>query len=231
MVVVPSGKFVMGSDERREEKPPHLVKIARPFSVGQYPVTAREWCARRQHCNAIEDDLPAVNVSWIEASDYVRWLNAPRKEAILPLPDGILTLHLRNPDHPTYRLLTEAEREYVTRAGTKTKYWVGDSISPRDANFGKMPSEFMPPLEPVQQYKANPFRLFQVHGNVLDWTSDCRNNNYHGAPNDGSSWGAGDCAFHPVRGGSWQADQSGLRSAARVFQYQYNRATCKTFGP
>jgi formylglycine-generating enzyme required for sulfatase activity len=114
----------------------------------------------------------------------------------------------------------------VTRAGTATDYWVGDRIGPDEANFAKTQPGRATTLGRVDTYRANPFGLFQVHGNIFDWTSDCLNSNYVGAPNDGSSWNTGDCAYRAVRGGSWiTPDQSGLRSAARRFQHQDDPAT------
>jgi formylglycine-generating enzyme required for sulfatase activity len=214
MVAVPSGQFAMGSDRRPEETPAHAVKIAYPLAVGVYPVTATEFCAKNRLCTQAAE-LPAVNVSWNEAVDYASWLS----EHV----GGQVRDHPSDPGlpfgKPRYRLLSEAEREYVTRAGTSTDYWFGNGITASEANFANNPAE--PALAPVHRYRENPFGLFQVHGNIADWTADCRNINYDGAPNDGSSWGKGDCALRAVRGGSWiTADSSILRSAARAFQHR-----------
>ena len=103
---------------------------------------------------------PVVNVSWDDAKAYVAWLS-------------------NNTGKP-YRLLSEAEREYVTRAGTTSSFWFGTTISSKQANYdgsvaygaGKK-SEFRERLFPVDFFAPNAFGLYQVHGNVADWTEDC----------------------------------------------------------
>jgi formylglycine-generating enzyme required for sulfatase activity len=120
MVVVPSGSFTMGSpasEEGRgnEEGPQHSVTLAKPFAVGRFAVTFDEWdaCVADGGCNGHRPDdkgwgrgrQPVINVSWADAKAYVAWLS-------------------RKTGKP-YRLLSEAEREYVTRAGTTTPFWWG----------------------------------------------------------------------------------------------------------
>ena len=68
---------------------------------------------------------------------------------------------------------------------------------------------------PVDSFAANPWGLYQVHGNVYEWVEDCWNRNHIGAPSDGSAWITGDCARRVMRGGSWQFAPWHLRSAAR----------------
>ena len=118
----------------------------------------------------------------------------------------------------TYRLLTEAEWEYAARAGTTTVYfWRGDqsaptmpTVSAAAANgTGKEPApvgSFNPP---------NNFGLYDMAGNVWQWTQDCYHNEYYtGAPTDGSAWIAGgNCNSHMVRGGAWDYSTAQLRSA------------------
>src|SRR5215472_12773779 len=131
MVVVPAGSFTMGSPTSEpghsiDENPQHTVTIARPFAIGRFPVTFDEWdaCAADGGCNGYKpaDEgwgrgrRPVINVSWDDAKAYVAWLSQKTGKS--------------------YRLLSEAEREYVTRAGTTTPYWTGPSISKGDANFG-----------------------------------------------------------------------------------------------
>jgi formylglycine-generating enzyme required for sulfatase activity len=143
-----------------------------------------------------------INVSWDDAKAYVAWLSRKTGKA--------------------YRLLSEAEREYVTRAGTTTPFWWGASMSVTQANGdGRTPyaggpiGEYRQKTVPVDSFQPNPWGLYQVHGNVYDWVEDCWHNNYAGAPTDGSAWVSGDCSRRVLRGGSWGNVPRDLRSAIR----------------
>ena len=135
MVVVPAGSFMMGSPASEEDRSPHegpqhRVTFRPAFAVGKFAVTFDEWdaCVADGGCNGYrpKDEgwgrgkRPVINVSWNDAKAYVAWLS--RKTG------------------KTYRLLSEAEREYVTRAGTTTPFWWGSSISTSQANYDGMPS-------------------------------------------------------------------------------------------
>jgi formylglycine-generating enzyme required for sulfatase activity len=206
MVVVPAGSFTMGSpdgEDRPKQRPQHQVKFERSFAVGKFAVTFDEWdsCVADGGCRGYKaydsgwgrGQRPVINVSWDDASAYVAWLS--RKTG------------------KTYRLLSEAEREYVTRAGTMTPFWWGDSISPQQANYGRLRTL------PVDSFQPNPWGLYQVHGNVWEWTEDCYHDGYAGAPSDGSAWtarpGGGDCRIRVLRGGSWFSFPNNLRAAER----------------
>jgi formylglycine-generating enzyme required for sulfatase activity len=217
MVVVPTGSFTMGSPETqlvrsKDEDPQHLVTFDRAFSVGKFAVTFDEWdaCVVDSGCNAYRPDdhgwgrgrRPVINVSWDDANTYVAWLS--RKTG------------------KTYRLLSEAEREYVTRAGSTTPFWWGATISPQQANYngnytyGDGPTgENRARTLPVDSFQSNAWGLYQVHGNVNEWTQDCWHDDYVGAPSDGSAWTVGDCEFRVSRGGSWYSFPALLRAARR----------------
>jgi formylglycine-generating enzyme required for sulfatase activity len=141
-------------------------------------------------------------VSWDDAKNYVAWLS--RKTG------------------KTYRLLSEAEREYVARAGTTTPFWWGASISPQQANYqsnytyGGPKGEYRQHPLPVDSFLASPWGLYQVHGNVWEWTEDCYHNSYNGAPADGAAWTVGDCSRRVGRGGSWNGFPWQLRAADRI---------------
>ena len=191
MVVVPSGNFMMGSPESEEgrdddEGPRHLVRIPVSFAVGKFEVTFSEWdaCVSDGGCGGYrpEDEgwgrdlRPVIYVDWNDAKRYVSWLSQK-------------TGHV-------YRLLSEAEWEYVARAGTTTRYhWGDDYGSDRVADGGK--------TELVGRYASNRFGLHDVHGNVFEWVEDCWNGSYAGAPDDGRAWVSGDCSHRVARGGSW----------------------------
>jgi formylglycine-generating enzyme required for sulfatase activity len=143
-----------------------------------------------------------INVSWDDAKAYVAWLAKKTGKS--------------------YRLLSEAEREYVTRAGTTTPFWWGNSISTSQANYNGnytygngVKGEFRQRTVPVDSFAPNPWGLYQVHGNVYDWMEDCWHDSYQGAPADGSAWTSGDCSRRVVRGGSWIDTPDVLRSANR----------------
>jgi formylglycine-generating enzyme required for sulfatase activity len=112
-----------------------------------------------------------------------------------------------------YRLLSEAEREYVTRAGTTTPYWWGTSISSSQANYDH--AFALASTQSVKLFSPNPWGLYQVHGNVWDLVEDCWHDSYNRAPTDGSAWTTGDCRRRVVRGGSWYGSGSELRAAFR----------------
>ena len=193
MVVVPSGTFTMGSpnDEkyrRPEEGPQHQVTFAKPFATGRFAVTFAEWdaCLTDGGCSIRNDNgwghgkQPVINVTWSDAKSYVAWLS--RKTG------------------KNYRLLSEAQREYVTRAGTSTPFWWGTSITTEQANYdGTTYVQEGPGVYsvrgldrqrtlPVDSFQPNPWGLYQVHGNIWEWTEDCEHRNYDGAPMDGSAW-------------------------------------------
>jgi formylglycine-generating enzyme required for sulfatase activity/tRNA A-37 threonylcarbamoyl transferase component Bud32 len=203
MVVIPAGNFTMGSPASEawrdnEEGPQHRVVNQRPFAAGRYEVTFDEWdaCFRENGCRHNPEDAgwgrgrrPVINVSWRDAKQYAEWLS--RKTG------------------KRYRLLTEAEWEYAARAGTATKYSAGETISLSQANFGARQTV------PVGSFGPNAFGLFDVHGNVWEWTEDCWNASYNGAPADGSAWLSSDCSLRVIRGGSWDNNPRGVRSASR----------------
>src|SRR5262245_44967 len=217
MVVVPAGSFIMGSPANEKERssdegPQHRVTFARQFAVGKYSVTFDEWdaCVTDGGCNGYRPGdeswgrgrRPVINVSWRDAKAYVEWLSRRTGKS--------------------YRLLSEAEREYVTRAGTTTPFWTGSTISTSQANYdGKSTygsgreGESSGKTVPVDSFQANPFGFYQVHGNVWEWVEDCWNESYRGAPRDGSAWTVGDCDRRALRGGSWTGSPGLLRSAGR----------------
>ena len=209
MVVVPSGGFMMGSpsneeDRRDNEGPQHRVEIEYRLAVGVYEVTFAEWdaCVASGGCNGYRPDdagwgrgaRPVIKVSWKDARSYVSWLSSKTGQS--------------------YRLLSESEWEYVARAGTVTPFHFGETISTDQAKYGYNIFKRRGTL-PVGSFPSNGFGLYDVHGNVWEWTQDCWNDSYSGAPGDGSSWERGDCSKRVLRGGSWLNIPRYLRSANR----------------
>ena len=211
MVVVPAGSFEMGSpddeDGRRErEGPRHTVSIERAFASGLREVTFAEWdaCVLAEVCGHSPDDggwgredRPVVDVSWVDAQEYVAWLSH-------------LTGH-------RYRLLAETEWAYVARAGSRTAYWWGRSIGDGKANCRDCGSDWDDSeTAPSGSFDANAFGLYDVHGNVWEWVEDCWHVTYAGAPDDGTAWvDRPDCRLRVLRGGAWNDEAAELRSANR----------------
>lgn len=195
MVTVPAGEFLMGSlyhEEKQNgnEGPQHKVIIPRAFAVGRCAVTFDEWDAAVADgaCNGYKPKdngwgrghRPVINVSWLDVQHYLKWLKVETGKA--------------------YRLLSEAEWEYVCRAGTMTNYWWGNVISEDQANYYDIG---LGKTVPVGSFKPNPWGLYQVHGNVWEWCEDCWHDNYNGAPADSSAWlDGGDEGHRVLRGGS-----------------------------
>ncbi len=235
IVVVPAGTFAMGSPDSEEgrdsdEGPQQKVTVPQPFAVGKFEITFDEWdaCAAGGGCNGYRpSDLgwgrgrqPVFIVSWDDAKAYVAWLSATTGR--------------------TYRLLSEAEWEYVARGGSTTPFSFGASISTREANYdGTVPYANAKPGElrqrtlPVGSFKANAFGLHDVHGNVWEWVEDCWHRRHSDMPDDvrktAAPWVSGDCTTRVFRGGSWADGAAGLRSANRGRYEPYIRNTNSGF--
>jgi formylglycine-generating enzyme required for sulfatase activity len=232
LVLVPTGRFQMGSPEHERkvameagsqpgwlarELPQHWVGIDKPIAMGRYPVTVGEWrlfvLATGWRTSgevdwdapgfAQTDRHPVVGVNWFDAIRYVRWLSEATGKS--------------------YRLPSEAEWEYACRAGTKTAFSFGDTITTEQANYdgnftynGSPRGAYRRGTTPVGMFAANPWGLFDMHGNVWEWVQDVLHDNYDGAPLDGSPWDeGGDQARRILRGGSWLYNPRYLRSALR----------------
>ena len=219
-VFIRGGSFLMGSPEDEQgryddyEGPQRWVKVP-DFYMARYPVTHGEY---KRFAEAMgdsidyewhdpgfkqDDDHPMVNVSWDDAQSYIEWLN--RETGLV------------------HRLPSEAEWEYACRAGTSTRFWWGDDLSGKIAlvcaNFGHNNKG----TTAVGSFKPNPWGLYDMSGNVWEWTQDCWHNSYEGAPSDGSAWLAGDRSERVLRGGSWNFDPDYLRSADRNGNTTVNR--------
>ena len=119
-------------------------------------------------------------------------------------------------------MLSEAEWEYATRAGTSTPFHTGRTISTAQGNYNGnhtygngREGVYREQTVPVGSFSGNAFGLYDVHGNVWEWVQDCYNDSYRSAPGDGTAWERGDCSRRVLRGGSWNSGPGGLRSAYR----------------
>lgn len=236
MVVLPAGDFVMGSpaDEagrKPDESPRTKVKVAR-FAIAATDVTRAQWrefveatgqadglgCAysglpRDQAANASwrnlgftqGDDEPVVCISWNEAQAYVRWLSGKTGRV--------------------YRLPTEAEWEYAARAGSTTAYPWGQQASHDQANYGAETcctsavagADRWSNTSPVRSFPPNAFGLYDMIGNVWQWTQDCYVDTLAGRPTTAVAVDRDDCRFRVARGGTWGDPPALIRSASRNY--------------
>jgi formylglycine-generating enzyme required for sulfatase activity len=214
MIVVRAGTFLMGSDDDKEgrdsERPRHAVIIKSHFAVGVAPVTRGEFAAFigetkykidsdsetswRKPGFGQTDDHPVVCVNWHDAKAYVAWL-------------------WERSGGKAYRLLSEAEWEYCCRAGTRSAYSTGDTITAARANFGRHSKG----TTSISRFPANSWGLRDMHGNVWEWCEDNWHEDYKdNPPTDGSVWPGGDRSSRVLRGGSWGSLPQVLRSAVRL---------------
>ena len=139
-----------------------------------------------------------INVSWWDAQSFVSWLSVHTGE--------------------DYRLLSEAEWEYVARAGSETLYSWGNDIGTNRANCADCGSQWDGDrTSPVGAFAPNAFGVHDMHGNVQELVEDCWNQSYRGAPSDGSAWRSGNCDARVRRGGAWFASSIYARSKSRVY--------------
>ena len=193
MVVIPAGWFMMGSNSAPDEKPVHRVTIAEPFAVGRYEVTFKEWdaCVTDGGCGSYRPRAnwgrrrrPVINVSWSDAQEYVRWISHKTEKR--------------------YRLLTEAEWEYVARAGTRTIFWWGSAPGDNHGNCFTCRKSHVPSgTAPVGSFRPNAFGLYDTEGNVQEWVEDCWLPSYNDAPTNGSAKATERCERRVDRGAAW----------------------------
>jgi formylglycine-generating enzyme required for sulfatase activity len=245
MMVVPAGSFTMGfegGEEGRYEGPVRKVTVGKSFAVGLYEVTQAEYRAfveatgrtgpagcnvLRRGTNKLErdeslswrdpgygrpprDDDPVACISWDDAQAYVAWL--------------------RRISGQPYRLLTEAEWEYVARAGSASAYpWGEDpdqaclhgNVYDRSGSALGFPvkpaacDDGYEQIAPVGRFRANRFGLHDLVGNVWEWVEDCYEMPYGATPVDGSAQRLKGCDRRGSRGGGWRSDVSRQRPSFR----------------
>jgi formylglycine-generating enzyme required for sulfatase activity/uncharacterized caspase-like protein len=210
LVLIPSGEFDMGSptnekDRFSYENPVHHVNISNAFYLGKYEVTQKQWrdVMGRSPSGFKGDNRPVEQVSWYDVQDFIKKLN--EKEGV-----------------NKYRLPSEAEWEYADRAGTTTRYFFGDDES-KLSEFAWYDSNSETVTHDVGQKKPNPWGLYDMNGNVMEWVQDKWHTDYYGAPTDGSSWESGDSSDRIYRGGDWINNARICRSAERIWSDPGNR--------
>ncbi len=221
MIVVPAGSFWQGSEDTaplalKMETPRRMVTIAEPFAVGVFEITMEQWdrCVADGGCDNRPPDngwgrgsTPAIMVSWNDALQYTDWLSKKTGQS--------------------YSLPSESQWEYFARAGEESD-WLGGSaagvcafgnIAGGESGFNWQHAECNDTAAigtlPVGSFRANAFGIYDVVGNVAEWTLDCMNLSYLDAPADGSAWGRGICSSRITRGGSWFTGSREIRLPAR----------------
>ncbi len=227
MVPIPGGEFTMGTPDseagrRKDESPQHKVRIE-PFWMGKYEVTWDEYRlfmfasqsgemtgadrvidgVSRPTAPFVEmsfgmgtNGFPAISMTQHAANKFAQWLSAKTGQF--------------------YRLPTEAEWEYACRAGTTTAFSFGNDASKlgeyawfNDNSNGK--------YQKVGTKKPNPWGLYDMHGNVMEWTLDQYDPGYYANSPAANPWVQSKNPYpHSTRGGSWQDDAASLRCGARV---------------
>ena len=224
MVVIPAGRFEMGCVENdgncaSDQMPPHEVVIAYDFAMSVHEVTFSDWdaCVSAGGCGGYQPkdrwgrgNQPVNYVSWQDAMSYVSWLSGDTGRE--------------------YRLPSEAEWEYATRARSSQHYTWGNGVGQGRANCRGCGSAYDDDATaPVGLFPANDFGLHDVHGNLWEWVADCWNDGYHNAPFDGSAWTWGDCSKRILRGGAWSSNPLTLRSAYRASDEADGRGSGRGF--
>jgi len=249
MVVVPAGEVMMGSNTSdidsglaaANEGAQHRAVVKQPIAVGRFEITRDQYAAfvkssgyrASDRCYTFEHNLPqereqrsylnpgfvqggnhpAVCVSWADAKAYVQWLSQTTGKP--------------------YRLLSEAEFEYVARAGSSSRFGFGDDPAdlcrfangadraaksaglPADAAYMNC-SDGYPFTAPVGSFAVNAFGLYDTIGNVWEWTEDCFYGDYATASSDSAARLESGCASRTVRGGDWFSTEASLRPAVRA---------------
>jgi formylglycine-generating enzyme required for sulfatase activity len=203
MVTIPAGSFTMGSDESDydDEKPQHQVKL-QEFYLGKYPVTQEQYQAiMGNNPSKFKDNPknPVELVSWDDAQEFCQKLNQKTGKK--------------------YRLPTEAEWEYACRAGTQTRYYFGDDEK-QLGEYAWFDKNSDSKTHPVGQKKPNNWGLHDMSGNVWEWCEDPWHDSYANKPEDiknngNSIWSDSNESRHILRGGSWNDNSGGCRSAVR----------------
>ncbi|WP_213941665.1 formylglycine-generating enzyme family protein [Pseudomonas sp. dw_612] len=233
MVVLPTGTFTMGTPEDEvgrepDEGPLHPVTFAKPLAISRFQVLVGEWDAYLRDTGYVMPDgdtrpgreckagvpryertakHPAVCMDFEEANAYVAWLSKKSGK--------------------TYRLVSESLREYASRAGSTGPFpFPFDegkeySIAKHANTYGAADGYNF--TAPAGSFPANAFGVYDMHGNVYEWTADCYNENYVGAPSDGSAWLTGDCKAKRIRGNDWGEAPVFSRSGNRNATYADTR--------
>ncbi len=206
MTWIRAGSFTMGNPLalNADERPEHNVTL-KAFAIGVHEITVGDYkkFARSTGIKmpklgpmADQDDVPITYVSWNDALAYAKWLSQQTGK--------------------DYNLPTEAQWEYVARAGTDTAYWWGRELGRGNAHCFACDTG-LDPRQPtaVGRFKPNAFGVYDTAGNAQEWVYDCFHSSYEGAPSDGGVFEGGECNFRVLRGGGYGSGPDRMTSSAR----------------
>ena len=225
MIDIPEGSFyagcMSGLNCSDDENPLHLVRV-KTFRLSQHEITFEQWdaCVYDLVCTHIPNDegwgrgnRPVINVSFEDIQQqFIPWLNKFIGKG--------------------FRLPSEMEWEYAARAGSSTQYYWGNHVGNNLANCGGpgCGSEWDNlSSAPVGSFPSNGFGLNDMLGNVMEWTADCWNDSYNGAPETQAPWIEGKCSSRAVRGGAWNSHPLHIRVADRNAFYSHKRSNHRGF--
>lgn len=211
MVAIPRGEYLMGANDSSDRNaafalPQTKIIIDYDLAVGQFEITYQEYieCVKDKYCTydprpySYEDEgpYPINRVHFLEAVMYTEWLS--------------------DKTNSNYRLPTESEWEYFARAGTKSNYYWGERFDRKYAVCKKC----VPDKESVDvnvmkvgSFLPNSFGLYDIAGNIAEYTTDCWGKGYKGIPRNGkpkTSSNGGNCGLRVVRGGEYRLGKERL---------------------
>lgn len=212
LILIPPGEFQMGMsvlDDMADpvEERPRLVRIPAPFLMGAYLVTQQQYEAvvGSNPSRFRGRLLPVERLSWRDAEEFCRRLS--------DLPEEVNAGRV-------YRLPSEAEWEYACRAGTITRFSTGHDLDDSQARFASSPNGITQPTTRVGSYSPNPWGLYDMHGNVWEWTNDWFSKIYDYVESPAENpCGPVSGTYHTLRGGSASESVNFCRSSSRGEAY------------
>jgi formylglycine-generating enzyme required for sulfatase activity len=214
LVRIEPGTFTMGSNESDDEKPPHPVRITKPFYLGAHPVTQGQYQAvMGQNPSFFQgsDDLPVEGVSWLDAVRFCNELSErEERQPCYQINGEKVTIVAGN----GYRLPTEAEWEYACRAGSTAKYPFGDN----EADLGEYAwfgGNSDGKTHPVGLKQPNRWGLYDMLGNVWEWCQDGYDADFYKKSPPDDPPGPSEAPSRVIRGGGWNNGPWGCRPARR----------------
>jgi len=217
LAIIPVGVNRLGTDDQarpENERPSYLVNIKEPFALGVYEITFAEYdlyCQDSGRSQPTDEDWgrgsrPVMSITWYDAQFYVDWLSEQTGQE--------------------YFLPSEAQWEYAARAGTNTDYWWGNEPGDKNAQCAGcekihrcVDCKNVPLLDDgtaeVGSFKPNKFGLYDVHGNVGEFTADCEIKSNPDNTSDGSPRLNGDCERHIIKDGSWWRNVNFIKASVR----------------
>jgi len=202
IIMIKGGKFQIGDNYKVKKKDDDIEElrevVVKDFMIGCYEISFNEYDRFAEDTGRKKPndngwgrgDLPVINVSWYDANEYAKWLSKQTGQK--------------------YRLPTDQEWEYAARGGTTTKYWWGDNAYEKKANCSECTDDWIGKTKLVNSYSQNQFGLYNILGNVREWTCSIRDYNK-------TCPGEDIPRSRTFRGGSYRNDVLYLRASNRGF--------------